>query len=287
MDNETAIVKYKTKGSSLKGLIIFLVIVIAIVLLSILTLFIVKRQQKAAKIAKENQAMKIMKNEALVSITNAGNLYAEISSNSEDSRTFLKISDDSKYQAMCVTLNGLSQNGFNSRDLKNGELRGVILIEVPFEYSETKKTIWMTNGNAAITGYGEKMIKNLEYKAENDKQLNNDYFGVINRSKQFEFTEKAVKDEKTFGLVKDISKADQIITLAHGTETTATSESIHSCKYNGMSNQKCLLEEKPDKNGYDSKKSTHRVISKFYAAPVANGGTGAVYTNIVCINADI
>lgn len=237
-----------------------------------------------------NARVNTFKNEALSAISVADNLYTEISMNPTDSNMYLKNSNDNNYKGMCVTLNGLVQSGYLNKDLQDGATRGVVLIEVPFDGGATKRTIWITNGTYAITGYEQGKISGLRYKQANNAQLNTNYYGltknVTKNGVSVQVTYKAVKDEKTAGVVTDITKADQIIELAHGIKATAAG--IGSCKATGALNQTCTASGNSANSAGYKNTSTNRVISKFYAAPeTPNGGTGLNYTNIVCINSSL
>ena len=223
-----------------------------------------------------NARVNTFKNEALSAISVADNLYTEISMNPTDSNMYLKNSSDNNYKGMCVTLNGLVQSGYLNKDLQNGSTRGVILIEVPFDGGATKRTIWITNGTYAITGYEQGKISSLRYKQNNNAQLNAKYYD-------------ALKNASGAGVVTDITKADQIIKLAHGITAKDTTAGASSCKATGALNQTCGTNgDNATSAGYKNT-STNRVISKFYAAPKndQNGGTGLNYTNIVCINSSL
>ena len=200
-------------------------------------------------------------NEAKTALAIADNLYTEISFSTKDSNRYLKNSKDLKYKGMCVTLNGLVSNGYYNKDLKNGKIRGVILIEVPFDGGKTKKSIWMTNETYAITGYEMEMLSSLGYSEDNNKGLGKYYYNAP--SKQ--------------GIVTDITKADNIINAANG-------------KTSFMDGGNALKEDRTDyanpKNAYTDN-AENILLSVMYSPSISNGGTGETYFEMICINAKI
>jgi prepilin-type N-terminal cleavage/methylation domain-containing protein len=211
-----------------------------------------------------NARVNTFKNEALSAISIADNMYTEISMNPTDARNYLKNSSDSNYKGMCVTLNGLVLNGYLNKELDDGKaLRGVILIEVPFDGGATKRSIWITNGTYAISGYEEGMINSLRYKKSNN--------GVISSTSAYYELENS-------GVVTDISKADLVIDIAHGNKDIngAAITGADGLSSTSSSNVKTTIYS-PYKQGgtVDEKNSTDAAKKPNY------------YADITCINASL
>ena len=235
-----------------------------------------------------NAKVNTFKNEALSAINVADNMYTEISMNPTDSSTYLKNSNDNNYKGMCVTLQGLVANGYLNKDLKEGAVRGVVLIEIPFDGGATKRTIWMTDGTYALTGIEQGKISSLRYNKANNGKLGSYWFGNAKSGTGASEKTSNVSGYRV-GVVTDITKADQIIELAYGKKGTfnAGGTNIFSCAKTNTTNQTCTAAGADDTSAYKAGKN--RVISKFYTTPEnkEQGGTGLNYQNIVCINATI
>jgi hypothetical protein len=218
----------------------------------------VEKSAISGKSARQIEAeVNTLRNEALTYLTVADNFYTEVSMNSKDSYTYLKNSSENKYKAMCVSLNGLVLNGYLNKDLENGKIRGVILIEVPFDGGATKRSIWVTNETYAITGYEKEKISSLRYAKENNEGLGTYYYTAP--SKQ--------------GVVTDITKADSIINVANG-KTPETGANIIKDE-NGNTIDPSLAFTNNSKN----------IRLKAIQSPSkGNGGTGYYYRDIICIN---
>ena len=113
-----------------------------------------------------NSKINTFKNEALAAANAASNMYSDISMNSERASAFLKTDKNGAYQAMCVTLAGLVNNGYLDKDIST--YGGVILVEVPFDGSGAKYMVWMHNSQYGINGIEKNYINKLKFKKENN-----------------------------------------------------------------------------------------------------------------------
>lgn len=221
-----------------------------------------------------NARVNTFKNEALAAINVADNMYTEISMDTSQSMKYLIKSTDKKYRGMCVTLHGLVHNGYLNKDLQNDEIKGVVLIEVPYDGGSTKKSIWMTNGTYAITGYEMDKISGLKFKG-----ANND--AIVGTEKYYDVPKKDASAPASYGVVTDDSRASEIIDAANGTEIIVKKKggsSIATVKTMAGAN---LTND--DKGKWENVK-----ISEFHSPSDGGlGGTGAVYNDIPCINAQI
>ncbi len=233
-----------------------------------------------------NARVNTFKNEALAALDVADNMYTEISMDANDSNTYLVDNDAHEdvnahtYKAMCVTLQGLVTNGYLDKDVGQsgtGAVRGVILIEVPFDGGATKKTIWMTNSTHAVTGYEESKISSLKFKNENNSALKTDS-GTL----------KYWQTPANTGVVTDISVADQVIYAANGKTNKIPSETGSDKTVEIPSGNGWTTLASADSIQAFSKDTPHIRLPEMHS-PAADkmGGTNAVYTNIICINGPI
>ena len=113
-----------------------------------------------------NSKVNTFKNEALTAVDAAKNMFSEISMNMGNISKFLKSDTDSEYHGMCVSLTGLVANGYLDKDITT--YGGVILIEVPYDGSETKYMVWMHNSTYGINGVEKNKINGLKFKKTNN-----------------------------------------------------------------------------------------------------------------------
>ena len=113
-----------------------------------------------------NSKINTFKNEALAAANAASNMYSDISMNSERVSAYFKTDKSGSYQAMCVTLAGLVNNGYLDKDIST--YGGVILVEVPFDGSGAKYMIWMHNSQYGINGIEKNYINKLKFKKDNN-----------------------------------------------------------------------------------------------------------------------
>ena len=197
-------------------------------------------------------AQTAFKNEALSAISISDNMATEISMDYNKANFYFKNSTNNNYRAMCVTLHGLVQNGYLNKDLRNGDLRGVILVEMPYAGGETKRSIWIVDGDLAITGYEQTRIDQLGYT---DSKLSGTYYGGA-----------------TGGIVSDLSLADNIIHGANGKKNKIDDGTV--TPQMGTFNESYA---------YTNNAANMR-LSRMHSPSIDNGGTEEVYENIICIN---
>ncbi len=98
------------------------------------------------------------KNEALQAIASTEDMYINNSMVSSFAKEYLSGND--KYQVMCVTLNGLVENGYMVKDTTN--FGGIVVVMVPYDGSRTLYHIWMHNGTFAVDGVEKELINRLK-----------------------------------------------------------------------------------------------------------------------------
>ena len=203
-----------------------------------------------------NAKVNTFKNEALSAINMATNMYTEISMSADDSGAYLVNSNDSKYKGMCVTLQGLVENGYLDKDLHSGSTYGTIIVEVPFDGGATKYSIWTSDGTYGIQGYEKSQISKLKFK-----NTNNDVSGI------------GTYTTSGTGIITKLDGIKKINAAAYSNVTTAANINTAT-----VSNQ------------YQFKANGSVTVGPKLASVqtiAANGGTGATYSNIICINSKI
>lgn len=196
-----------------------------------------------------NAKVNTFKNEALSAINMATNMYTEISMSADDSGAYLVNSEDSKYKGMCVTLQGLVNNGYLDKDLHSGATYGTIIVEVPFDGGATKYSIWTSDGTYGIQGYEKNQISKLKFKSSNNDTANLETYttggtGVITK-------------------LNGIKRINSAAYSANNGAIPTTNPAGNTFQYSGTA--------------VGPKVTSIKTIS-------ANGGTGAEYKNITCIN---
>ena len=227
-----------------------------------------------------NARVNTFKNEALSALNVSNNMYTEISMDANDSNKYLKNDTTRAYKGMCVTLQGLVTNGYLDKDVGkdgSGDVRGVILIEVPFDGGPTKKSIWMTNGTHAVTGYEESKISSLKFKNDNNKAI----MGQSGGADKKYYDVPKVGENYTPGVVTYIEVADTVITAANGKVGTLDGSATKYEKPDGttaawVSTVKAYTSETPNIE-----------LAVLHSPSTNNGGTGLQYNNILCINSRI
>ena len=202
-----------------------------------------------------NAKVNTFKNEALSAINMATNMYTEISMNADDSGTYLVNDEDAKYKGMCVTLQGLVNNGYLEKDLHDGTTYGTIIVEVPFDGGATKYSIWTSDGTYGIQGYEKNQISKLKFTSANNNVITNDYTvggsGVVTK----------------LNGIKAINNATHSTVASGQTANTITDADVSTNKFK-----------------YDDNNTVGPKVAEIKTIGGANGGTGTTYNNIVCIN---
>ena len=204
-----------------------------------------------------NAKVNTFKNEALTAINMAEKMYTEISMNADDSATYLRNDSTSQYKGMCVTLQGLVNNGYLEKDLHDGAIYGTVLVEVPFDGGQTKYSIWMSDGTYGIQGYEKNKISKLKFNSANNNLITLDYL------------------TPGTGIV---TKLDGIKILNHSTHYRYTALPLKIRENTPVTETKFVYE-------HDTRVGTR--IYKFKSIGGENGGTGATYNDIFCINKKI
>ena len=205
-----------------------------------------------------NAKVNTFKNEALSAINMATNMYTEISMNSDDAGTYLVNSEDAKYKGMCVTLQGLVTNGYLEKDLHDGTTYGTIIVEVPFDGGATKYSIWTSDGTYGIQGYEKNQISKLKFTSANNNVVGDSLNYLTGGS----------------GVVTKLNGIKSINVASHGTGTVTISVG------NTDADKAKVATNKIKHTATDDVGPTVSAISTISG----NGGTGATYNNIVCIN---
>lgn len=198
-----------------------------------------------------NAKVNTFKNEALSAINMATNMYTEISMSSSDAGTYLVNSEDSKYKGMCVTLQGLVNNGYLDKDLHDGTTYGTIIVEVPFDGGTTKYSIWTSDGTYGIQGYEKSQISKLKFKNDNNNTTGIDTY-----------------TQNGTGIITKLNGIRRINSAAYSNSTTTVN--IPNSNVSGST-------FKFEGSAVGPKIGSIQTIA-------ANGGTGAEYKNIICIN---
>lgn len=127
--------------------ILFMIVMVALVIISGITVF---------SITTRNQNIKNLKEDAESLISAAKNAHASFVMSGKTSHIYLN--SDGETKGMCITIKGLEENGFLTRKYENWE--GYIVIEEgtnkKFNYS-----IWATNKKYVIDGYDSTRISEL------------------------------------------------------------------------------------------------------------------------------
>ena len=232
-----------------------------------------------------NARVNTFKNEALSALDVADNMYTEISMDASDSNTYLFNDSTRAYKAMCVTLQGLVTNGYLDKDVGkdgSGAVKGVILIEVPFDGGATKKSIWMTNSTHGITGYEESKISSLKFKNENNSAL---------KTGSPEAYINYWENPTSQGVVTDLTVIESVVDPANGAaDSLPGSTSVEYQKSDGsftaLTNS--LIGSDSTKEVHPFTKDTPNIRFATFHSPVTElGGTGLTYSGIICINGPI
>ena len=212
-----------------------------------------------------NSKVNTFKNEVLTMIDSAKNMYSEISMNMENTAKYLKSDNDSNYQAMCVSLNGLVANGYLDKDIST--YGGVILVEVPYDGGETKYTAWVHNSTYGVNGVEKNKINGLKYK-----KSNNDAGTAATDG-----TAKTADDISggKLGIVTKLGGINRVVSVAEGkAEATTMQRGLNT----GLSNGEVTTDGTNPTQYYFGKKDTP---TESYEV---RGGTGAKYEQVPCIN---
>ena len=141
--------------------ILFMIVMVALVIVTGITIFTLTTQKRNV----EN-----FKNDSEYLISFAKNAYASIKMNGDSE--YIVTGSDGSTKGMCITIKGLKDNDFLQNEYSNWE--GYIVIEE----SASKKynySIWATNKKYVLNGYDSSMIKDLSVN-EGLTEFNDDEF---------------------------------------------------------------------------------------------------------------
>ena len=145
--------------------------------------------ESTQKQAKQNT----FKNEVLTMINSSSYMYSELSMSIDTSKTYIKSSTDGRYSGMCISLDGLVDNGYLDKDVSH--YGGVILVEVPYDGGATIYMAWVHNSVFGINGVERSEIANLKLANSKDgfdeinggeKALTTNLVGIKKMVKQVE-----------------------------------------------------------------------------------------------------
>ena len=128
--------------------IILMVVMVSLVVVSAITVVsITTRKQNESNIKKEADSI----------IAQAKNAYAafRLSGNTE----YIVEAEDGLSRGMCITLAGLYENGYSTKDYEGKD--GYVVIEEGQNH-DYHYSIWYTNKKLVIDGYDSEKIKDLE-----------------------------------------------------------------------------------------------------------------------------
>ncbi|HIS18422.1 MAG TPA: hypothetical protein IAC02_07445 [Candidatus Coprovivens excrementavium] len=141
--------------------ILFMIVMVALVIVTGITIFTLTTQKRNV----EN-----FKNDSEYLISFAKNAYASIKMNGDSE--YIVTGSDGSTKGMCITIKGLKDNDFLQNEYSDWE--GYIVIEE----SASKKynySIWATNKKYVLNGYDSSMIKDLSVN-EGLTEFNDDEF---------------------------------------------------------------------------------------------------------------
>ena len=122
------------------------------------------------------------KNEALTAISSAQKLYAVLSADRRLSEEYLVEDSTGAYRALCVSLPGLTKNGYLEKDIRT--YGGVVLVEVSKSGDKTKYMIWMHNSRYGINGVEKNKINGLKFDNQNNdgaEQISGGKLGIVTK----------------------------------------------------------------------------------------------------------
>ena len=160
--------KKKDKKFSIMNIEILVVIVLVAVMI-IVGLFLFN-------IFTTSQKVKNLKEEANSLVKTARNAYEEFKRNNNPS---IVTGNDGQIKGMCITLKGLLENDFLTKDYDNWD--GYIVIEDVNENNK-KYSIWLTDKDYVIDGYDSEKIEDLELDDGITKYENQEFSASVKKS---------------------------------------------------------------------------------------------------------
>lgn len=153
--------KIKEKLTFSKIEILFIIVLIALVIVAGITVF---------SITTQNKNISNFKKDSSYLISYAKNAYASFKMT--DKTDFITVGSDGQTKGMCITINGLKENGFLTKDYN--DWNGYVVIEEA-PNNRYNYGIWVTNKKYVIDGYDSEKINDLSLK-NGIKTYNNDTF---------------------------------------------------------------------------------------------------------------
>ncbi|MDE5888638.1 MAG: hypothetical protein K2H20_01315 [Bacilli bacterium] len=142
--------KAKEKLTFSKIEILFMIVMVALVIVAGITVFSVTTQK---------QNIKNFKDDTLYLTSLAKNSYAsfKMTNNTE----YIVTGSDGQTKGMCITINGLKENDFLTKEYKDWD--GYIVIEEGLN-NKYNYSVWVTNKKYVIDGYDSEKLQELTTK---------------------------------------------------------------------------------------------------------------------------
>ncbi len=130
--------------------ILFMIVMVALVIVAGITVF---------SVTTRNQNIKNFKDDTIYLTSLAKNSYAsfKMTNNTE----YIVTGSDGQTKGMCITINGLKENDFLTKEYKDWD--GYIVIEES-PNNQYKYSVWMTNKKYVIDGYDSERLEDLTIK---------------------------------------------------------------------------------------------------------------------------
>ncbi|MGN1337625.1 MAG: type II secretion system protein [Candidatus Coprovivens sp.] len=140
---------------------LFIIVIVAILAVCGITIVTLTTRDKKETTFKENANQIIL---------DAKNAYAEFIRNKKED--YIVVSDDGVGKGMCITIDGLKQNGFTENPYTNYD--GYVVIE---EYNDTYYySLWLTNKELVIDGIESKKINDASSKNQLITEYNEEMY---------------------------------------------------------------------------------------------------------------
>ena len=145
--------------------IILMVVMVALVVVSAITV---------VSITTRKQNIDNLKKDAISIVAQAKNAYAGFIFKFEEDNEYIVQGEDGLTKAMCITLDGLYENGYATKPFEDAD--GYVVIEESPNH-QYNYTIWYTNKKYVIDGYDSEQLSTLDINKGITK-YNNDSFST-------------------------------------------------------------------------------------------------------------
>lgn len=152
--------KLKEKLTKVKLEILFMVVLLSIVIIAGLTIF---------SVATKNKNIDNFKDDAKSLLSIAKNVYPALEKSGDTEHII--VSDDATSRAVCITITGLEENDYLTKEYKNWN--GYIVVEK--NNDEYAYTLWGTNEKYVLNGYSLEEIENATVNKEITKYNNEEF----------------------------------------------------------------------------------------------------------------